>query len=45
MGGGAKNTFINEQTALLTGKRVTALPIEATALGNLRIQLEADTQT
>ena len=45
VGGGAKNTFINEQTALLTGKRVTALPIEATALGNLRIQLEADTQT
>ncbi|MBR0105620.1 MAG: hypothetical protein IJM13_00215, partial [Lachnospiraceae bacterium] len=42
VGGGAKNTFINEQTALMTGKRVRALPIEATALGNLKIQREAD---
>ena len=25
----------------VTGKKVTALPIEATALGNLKIQLEA----
>ena len=42
VGGGAKNTYINEQTALLTGKRVEAWPIEATALGNLKIQMEAD---
>ena len=43
VGGGAKNTFINEQTARMTGKRIVALPIEATALGNLRIQMQADT--
>ena len=42
VGGGAKNTFLNTLTAELTGKRVIALPIEATAIGNLKIQMEAD---
>lgn len=42
VGGGAKNAFLNELTAEATGKRVIALPIEATALGNLKIQLEVD---
>ncbi len=40
VGGGAKNQFLNNQTAEATGKQVIALPIEATALGNLKIQME-----
>ncbi len=40
VGGGAKNAFLNDLTARATGKTVIALPIEATALGNLRIQAE-----
>ena len=42
VGGGAKNDFLNRMTAQATGKRVVALPIETTALGNLKIQMEAD---
>ncbi len=42
VGGGAKNPFMNRLTEKATGKQVIALPIEATALGNLRIQMEAD---
>ena len=38
VGGGAKNAFLNELTAEATRKRVIALPIEATALGNLNVQ-------
>ena len=41
VGGGARNEFLNHLTAKATGKRVIALPIEATALGNLKIQMEA----
>ena len=41
VGGGAKNAFLNELTEKATGKQVVALPIEATALGNLKIQLKA----
>lgn len=40
VGGGAKNRFLNELTAEATGKEVAALPIEATALGNLNIQMK-----
>ena len=40
VGGGAKNAFLNRLTREATGKQVVALPIEATALGNLKIQLE-----
>ena len=39
-GGGAKNATLNELTAHYTGKQVVALPIEATAIGNLRIQMQ-----
>ena len=39
VGGGAKNQFLNGLTEETTGKKVIALPIEATALGNLRIQM------
>ncbi len=41
VGGGAKNGFLNRLTEQATGKTVLALPIEATALGNLKIQMEA----
>ena len=41
VGGGAKNLFLNRLTEEATGKKVIALPIEATALGNLKIQMEA----
>lgn len=40
VGGGAKNTFLNRLTEEATGKKVVALPIEATALGNLNIQMK-----
>ena len=40
VGGGAKNAFLNRLTEEATGKKVIALPIEATALGNLKIQME-----
>ena len=42
VGGGAKNAFLNRLTEEATGKQVIALPIEATALGNLKIQMEAE---
>ncbi len=41
-GGGAKNKYLNELTEKYCKKRVIALPIEATALGNLKSQMEAD---
>ena len=40
VGGGAKNEFLNRLTEEATGKQVIALPIEATALGNLKVQME-----
>ena len=42
VGGGAKNGFLNRLTEETTGKQVVALPIEATALGNLKIQMEVE---
>ena len=42
VGGGAKNQFLNRLTEEATGKQVIALPIEATALGNLKIQMEVN---
>jgi rhamnulokinase len=42
VGGGAKNRFLNRLTAEETGKEVVALPIEATALGNLKIQMNVN---
>ncbi|MBO4677455.1 MAG: rhamnulokinase [Oscillospiraceae bacterium] len=42
VGGGAKNGFLNRLTEQVTGKKVIALPIEATALGNLKIQMEVN---
>lgn len=37
-GGGAKNSYLNELTRKATGKEAVALPIEASALGNLITQ-------
>ena len=42
VGGGAKNAFLNRLTEETTSKKVVALPIEATALGNLKIKMEID---
>ena len=42
VGGGAKNEFLNRLTEEATGKKVIALPIEATAIGNLKIQMQKE---
>ena len=42
VGGGAKNVFLNDLTEKATGKKVIALPIEATAIGNLRMQIQQE---
>jgi rhamnulokinase len=41
IGGGSKNHLLNQLTADATGKRVLAGPAEATALGNVAIQILA----
>jgi rhamnulokinase len=41
VGGGAQNTFLCELTAAVTGRVVLAGPVEATAMGNLLVQLNA----
>ena len=38
VGGGAKNSYLNGLVKDICGVKVNALPIEATALGNLKIQ-------
>lgn len=40
VGGGAKNKYLNHLTECYTYKRVVALPIEATSIGNLKTQLK-----
>jgi sugar (pentulose or hexulose) kinase len=40
VGSGAKNEYLNALTQEATGKHVMALPMEATALGNLKVQME-----
>ena len=40
VGGGAKNKYLNDLTEKYTNKKVIALPIEATAIGNLLTQME-----
>ena len=42
VGGGAKNAYLNGLTESYTGKKVVALPIEATAIGNLKIQMKRE---
>ena len=43
VGGGAKNSFLNKLTEETTGKEVIAIPVEATAVGNIRVQIAAET--
>ena len=40
VGGGAKNNYLNKLVEEYTKKKVVALPIEATALGNIKIQMK-----
>ena len=40
VGGGAKNAYLNSLTEKYTGMKVIALPIEATAIGNLKCQMK-----
>ena len=40
IGGGAKNNYLNKLIKIYTKKKVIALPIEATALGNIKLQME-----
>ena len=42
VGGGAKNKYLNELTEKFTNHKVIALPIEATAIGNLLSQMEVE---
>lgn len=42
VGGGAKNEFLNKLTEQFTNIEVIALPIEATSLGNIKVQMEVD---
>ena len=42
VGGGAKNRFLNELVEAYSNKKVVALPIEATAIGNIKIQMKGN---
>ena len=42
MGGGANAGYLNELTAKYTKKRVSAGPNEATAIGNITVQMLQD---
>ena len=41
IGGGSRDRLLNELTARATGKKVTAGPVEATATGNIIMQMIA----
>lgn len=42
VGGGAKNSLLIELCNKYTNKNVIALPIEATAIGNIKVQMEVE---
>ncbi len=42
IGGGAKNKYLNKLVEEHTGRKVVALPIEATSLGNIKVQMKAE---
>jgi rhamnulokinase/L-fuculokinase len=41
VGGGIKDQFLCQMTADATGRKVVAGPVEATAMGNIAVQLMA----
>lgn len=41
VGGGAKNKYLNKLVEKYTNKKVVALPIEATSIGNIKVQMNA----
>lgn len=41
VGGGARNKYLNKLVEKHTGRKVVALPIEATSLGNIKVQMKA----
>ncbi|HEY8389885.1 MAG TPA: rhamnulokinase family protein [Clostridia bacterium] len=44
VGGGAKNQYLNELTQKYTNKKIIALPIEASSLGNIKIQMRSNNE-
>ena len=42
IGGGCKNSYLNQLTANATGRTVYAGPSEATAIGNVMVQMISD---
>ena len=42
VGGGAKNNYLNDLTEQICKIKVVELPIEATAIGNIKMQTEAN---
>ena len=41
IGGGAKNAYLDQLVGIYTGLKVIAMPMEATSLGNIKIQMKA----
>lgn len=41
VGGGAKNEYLNYLTSKYTGKEIISYPIEMTAFGNIKVQMES----
>lgn len=41
VGGGAKNEYLNYLTGKYTGKEIISYPIEMTAFGNIKVQMES----
>ena len=42
VGGGAKNEYLNQLTQKYCNKSVVAMPIEATAIGNIKTQMRGN---
>lgn len=42
VGGGAKNNYLNKMIEKYTGRKVVPIPIEATALGNIKVQMKGN---
>ena len=43
VGGGAKNDYLNKLVAHYTNRKVVAMPIEATSIGNIMLQIKTET--